>query len=294
MSAPDLPTRFGFVGLGNMGRPIAVNLAAAGFDLVVHDAAGTAARAPADTTVAESLAQVAATAETIFLSLPDGVASVEVAEALAGLDARATTTVIDLSTIGIPAAEQAAEILAARSIAYADAPVSGGAAGARAGTITVMWGGDARLLERHRAAIEAFSGNAFHVGDKPGQGQAMKLSNKFLTATAMVATSEAVTFGLAHGLDLDLMLSVLNVSSGQNTATSDKFPNRIATGTYDAGFHTALLAKDVRLYLEGVQATGTPAEVGAMVADIWRRAALAMPGSDYTRIYDFVRNPGNS
>ena len=293
MSALDPPTRFGFVGLGNMGRPMAANLAEAGFDLVVHDAAGTAARAPADTTVAESLAEVAATAETIFLSLPDGPASVAVAEALAGLVARATTTVIDLSTIGISAAERAAEILAARSIAYADAPVSGGTSGARAGTITVMWGGDARLLERHRAAIEAFSGHAFHVGDKPGQGQAMKLSNNFLSATAMVATSEAVIFGLAHGLDLALMLSVLNVSSGRNTATSDKFPNRIATGTYDAGFHTALLAKDVRLYLEGVQATGTPAEVGAMVADIWRRAALAMPGSDYTRVYEFVRRAGD-
>ena len=294
MSAPDLPTRFGFVGLGNMGRPMAANLAKAGFDLVVHDAAGTAARAPAATVIAESLAEVAATAETIFMSLPDGVASVAVAEALAGSGTRATTTVVDLSTIGIPAAERAAEILAAQAIAYADAPVSGGTAGARAGTITVMWGGDARLLERHRGAIDAFCGNAFHVGDKPGQGQAMKLANNFLSATAMVATSEAVTFGLAHGLDLALMLNVLNVSSGQNTATSDKFPNRIATGTYDAGFHTTLLAKDVGLYLEGARASGTPAEVGAMVAEIWRRAGQAMPGSDFTRIYEFVRGAGDS
>ena len=103
MSAPDRPTRFGFVGLGNMGRPMPANLAKAGFDLVVHDAAGTADRAPADTIVAGSLAEVAATAETIFLSLPDGHASIAVAEALADLDPRATTTVVDLSTIGIPA-----------------------------------------------------------------------------------------------------------------------------------------------------------------------------------------------
>ena len=122
----------------------------------------------------------------------------------------------------------------------------------------------------------------------------MKLLNNFLSATAMAATSEAVTFGLAHGLDLALILAVLNVSSGQNTATSDKFPNRIATGTYDAGFHTALLAKDVRLYQEDARAAGTPNEVGSTISEIWRRADLAMPGSDFTRIYDFVRGGGKS
>ena len=289
MNGPRATSRLGFVGLGNMGRPMAANLAKAGFELVVHDKAGTAARAPAGAQVADSLAEVAASAASMLLSLPDGPASLAVARALTGLADRATTVVIDLSTIGIPAAEQAARILAESEIAYADAPVSGGTAGARAGTVTVMWGGPVELMERHRAAIEAISANAFHVGDQPGQGQAMKLLNNFLSATAMTATSEAVTFGLANGLDLDLMLAVLNVSSGRNTATSDKFPNRIATGRYDAGFQTALLAKDVRLYLEGVRAIDGPAEVGAAVADIWRRAAAAMPASDFTRIYDFVR-----
>ena len=284
--------RFGFAGLGQMGGPMAANMAAAGFDLSVHDKAGTAERAPEGAKPAATLAELAANAETLFLSLPDGAATLGVARELAAMEDRATTVVVDLSTIGPEAAKEAGGLLGEAGVTYVDAPVSGGQSGARAGTITVMWAGPADVLEAHREVMMSICKNLFHVGPTPGQGQAMKLLNNFLSATAMAATSEAVAFGLSQGLDMKTILDVVNVSSGRNTATSDKFPDRVLTGTFDAGFKTRLLAKDVRLYLENAQAAGTPADVGSTVAGLWRRFDEATEDADFTLIYEFISGQG--
>ena len=232
-----------------MGRPMATNIVKAGFELTVYDKAGDAARAPAGSIVCASAGEVAELADTVFLSLPDGAASVAVAKEIATVSHRATTVVVDLSTVGIAAAREAHRILADAGVGYMDAPVSGGRTGAESAAITVMWGGPGTVLEDHRQVLDALARHTFQVGDEPGQGQAMKLLNNFLSATAMAATSEAMNFGRSQGLDLETMLAVVNTSSGRNTATSDKFVNCILTGTYDSGFHTALMAKDVRLYL---------------------------------------------
>lgn len=288
MTPAKTPGRLGFAGLGQMGGPMAANIAKGGFDLVVYDKAGTAERTPDRTTPVDSLAELAAQAETVFLSLPDGPATIGFARDLAGIAERAVKVVVDLSTIGLDAAREADGIYAESGITYVDAPVSGGQSGARAGTITVMWAGPAELLESHRKVLKAFCKNLFHVGDAPGQGQAMKLVNNYLSATAMTATSEAMAFGLENGLGMKTMLDVVNVSTGRNTATSDKFINRILTGTFDAGFKTRLLAKDVRLFAETAKAQGTPSEMAQVLADIWRRADAAMPDTDFTRIYQFV------
>lgn len=282
------PKRLGFAGLGQMGGPMAANIAKGGFDLVVYDKAGTPGRAPDKTTPADSLDALAAESETLFLSLPDGPATVGFARDLAAIGTRAVKVVVDLSTIGLEAAREADKIYAGSDITYVDAPVSGGQSGARAGTITVMWAGPAELLESHRKILKAFCKNLFHVGDAPGQGQAMKLVNNYLSATAMAATSEAMAFGINNGLGMKTMLDVVNVSTGRNTATSDKFVNRVLTGTYDAGFKTKLLTKDVRLFAETAKAHGTPSEMAQVLADIWQRADAAMPDTDFTRIYQFI------
>ena len=119
----------------------------------------------------------------------------------------------------------------------------------------------------------------------------MKLLNNLLSATALVATSEALSLGLAHDLALPVMLDVLNASTGRNSASADKFPNRVLTGSYDAGFHTALMAKDLRLYVDVAARHGTFHELSQVVADVWQRADAALPGSDFTRIWEFVRPP---
>ena len=280
--------RFGFAGLGQMGGPMAANIVAAGFDLSVFDKAGTADRAPDGAKPLESLDALAAVVDTLFLSLPDGPVTLAVARDLAALQDRAVSVVIDLSTIGLEAAKEAGQILADAGIQYIDAPVSGGQSGAIAGTITVMWGGPAEVLEIYRDVIMAIAKNLFHVGDQAGHGQTVKLLNNFLSGTAMAATSEAVAFGLSQGIEMKSLLDVVNVSTGRNTATSDKFPNRVLTGSYDAGFKTKLLTKDVGLFLDNAKAAGTPTAVAETVVDLWRRCDAALPDSDFTRIYEFL------
>ena len=285
------PKTLGFIGLGRMGGPMSANLVEAGFNLSVFDAAGTAERAPAGAAVAGSVAEVSGTAEAIFLSLPDGAIVAEVVAEIAS-NPGAASCVIDLSTIGIEAAGAAQATLAEAGIVYLDAPVSGGAKGAAAGTLTIMWSGPEAVAGALARAFDAMAKNVIWVGGKPGQGQAVKLLNNFLSAVAMTATSEAVAFGVAQGLEMQTILDVINVSTGQNTASRDKFPERILTGTYDAGFATALFAKDLRLYLESVARADAPAEIGAVVERLWREADKAMPGSDFTRIYAYISGEG--
>jgi 3-hydroxyisobutyrate dehydrogenase len=281
------PEVVGFVGLGNMGRPMAERIVAAGFPLVAFDAAGTAERLPAGAEAAASVGEVAARADTMLLSLPDGLVVLDVVEAVAAADDRRATTAVDLSTTGPAAALQAATRLAAAGVVYVDGPVSGGVAGARRGTLALMYAGPPTVLEDHRSVLEAFAGHVVAVGTDAGQGQAMKLLNNFLSATALAATSEALAFGMAHGLSLPVMLDVLNASTGRNSATVDKFPNRVLTGTYDSGFSTALMAKDLRLYVDSLGAHA-PDAVGHAVCGVWQRADAARPGSDFTEIWPFV------
>lgn len=279
----------GFIGLGNMGRHMAANLVKAGHDLVVFDIAGTAERAPPSAHVAADTGDVASRVHTIFLSLPDGTVSASVAEEIASAENRLTRCVVDTSTIGVEAAQKIAQALAAAGLEYIDAPVSGGVAGAAAATISTMFAGSAQSYKRLLPLLQAMSKNPFHVGTQAGQGQAMKLANNFLSGLAMAGTSEAICFGLSQGLEMKTMLDVLNVSTGRNTATSDKFPNRILTDTYDAGFLSKLYMKDLRLYVQGVQAASTPEDIATACIGVWSRFVDASPGADFTEIYRFIR-----
>lgn len=283
---------YGFVGLGQMGGPMAANIARAGFTLHCYDAAGTQERLPAGAIACDSLSALAQAATTVLLSLPDGSASRAVCEEIAALGEHNVKLIIDLSTVGPQAAREINAMLSAAGIEYADSPVSGGRAGAIAASISIMWSGAAASFEAHRAIVDSFTGNAFHVGDEPGQGQALKLLNNFLSATAMAATSEAIHFGLSQGLDMKTMLDVVNVSSGQNTATKDKFLKRILPGTYDAGFSAALMNKDVQLFLKHVEQAKTPDTVGKTVGGVWSEVDAAYPaGTDFTVIHKFL-SPG--
>ncbi len=282
----------GFIGLGEMGGRMARRLAAAGRALAVHDAAGTAARAPDGATLCDSARAVATIADPILLSLPDGRAVRSVAAEIAAAGDRVVRTVVDHSTVGPAAAEAVAAALGTAGIAFLDAPVSGGTRGAAEGTLAMMAAGDSRLFEDLEPMLGIMARNLFHVGDTPGQGQAMKLLNNMLSGAAMAATTEAVVFGEARGLDPETMMAVLNVSTGRNTATGDKFPNRIIPGRFDAGFTIDLLSKDLDLFLDAVGESGTGAPVGAAVGERLRAMKHAMPGADFTRIYTFHKRQG--
>lgn len=278
----------GFVGLGNMGKPMADNVAAAGFDMVCYDAAGTTGRLPDGASAAGSVGELVGLVDTVLLSVPDGDVTLAIVDEILAAPDRRVDVVVDLSTVGPVAARRAAAALAPHDVTYCDGPVSGGVAGARAATIAFMFGGPAQVLDEHRAVFDALAGNVFHVGDEAGHGQAMKLVNNVLSASALAASSEAMSLGRAYGLDLSTMLDVVNVSSGRNTATSDKFPNRVLTGSYDTGFFTRLMAKDVRLFNSVADEVGTRNEVMRALAATWDEFERAEPDSDFSQIWPFV------
>ena len=281
----------GFVGLGNMGSALAANLAQAGFDVVAHDALGPQ-RAPLGTTPVPDAAEVARRGDVVVLSLPDGAASERVAREIAAAADRRATHVIDTSTIGVRAAQAIAALLEENGVAYVDAPVSGGVAGARARTLAVIYAGSDDACARVAPVLAGLSDRRFRVGDRPGLAQAMKLANNFLSATALAATSEAIAFGRSVGLDMGTMLEVLNAASGQSAATSDKFPNQVLNGRYSAGFTNSLMTKDVQLYLRAVEERGGPSAIGTVTASLWERFAEAEPDADFTRIFPFVAGSG--
>lgn len=276
----------GVVGLGNMGGVLAANLAERNHDLVVFDVAGPD-RAPPGARFADSVADVAAAADVVVLSLPNGAISNDVVADIADAPRCRVSTVVDTSTIGPDAATTNDERLTDAGVGYVDAPVSGGPAGARARTLAVMFAGGDDACDAAEPVLVDLSDNRRRVGDRPGMAQAVKLANNFLSATALAATSEAVAFGEAAGLDMATMLDVLNVSSGRNSATQDKFPNHVVTGTYSSGFAAGLMGKDLGLYLEALEAAGTPDEVSQTVVGLWRRFADAEPDADFTRIHPF-------
>jgi 3-hydroxyisobutyrate dehydrogenase len=277
----------GFIGLGNMGSALATNLLCAGFHVVVHDAAGPDRNVEGARFVAD-VAGVAANAEIVVLSLPDGNVSELVAKQLRDATGSRVTHVIDTSTIGPRAARAIEALLAAGDIGYVDAPVSGGAAGARARTLSVMVAASDAAAEHVRPVLHALTDRVKWVGDRPGLAQTIKLANNFLAATALASTSEAVAFGVANGVDMAVMLEVINASSGASAATGDKFPNHVVTETYSSGFSNSLMAKDVRLYVDEVEERGGPASLGRTTLSVWQRFASEQPGADFTRIYPFL------
>jgi 3-hydroxyisobutyrate dehydrogenase len=278
----------GWIGIGSMGHRMSRHLVAAGYPLVAADAASTEL-APPGARIAGSNAEVAALADTIILSLPDGTVSVAVARDIAGAPAQKAKTVIDTSTIGIAAARSAAEILAAAGIEYVDAPVSGGTAGADKATLAVMLACPAATYERVKPLM-ARIGKPFYVGPRPGQGQAVKLLNNFLSATALAATSEAIAFGVSQDIEMATILEILNASTGRNSATDDKFPRRIMHGRYDAGFTARLQLKDIRLYLENARAAGISDEIAGTVVKVWSEMDAALPKADICEMYPYTRD----
>ena len=291
--------RIGFIGLGNMGRHMAANLAAAGYPLTCYDIAGTEGRAPDGAEIASSITEIAQSAETAIISVASRKAVEDVTEEIAGASNRTVTTVVDTSTIGSNTARAAEARLAAVGVNYLDSPVAGasggtgiGPAAAEAATLNFIVAGKKDVVERVRPALEKLGRKLFHVGEEPGQAQAVKLINNFLIGTAMTATSEAMNYGLSQNLDMKAILDVVNVSSGQNIATSYIFPQAVEPGTYDIGATVEILTKDVGTYFEEVDEGSFPNAVGTIVNRIWQDMAEAHPGVDFTRVFEFIRDGG--
>jgi 3-hydroxyisobutyrate dehydrogenase len=270
-----------------MGGALAQNLVDSGNTVITHDLAGPE-RSPAGATFTASLDELAAQADIVVLSLPDGNVSRVVTAAIAAAPRRRVQHIVDTSTIGPQAAGEIRAALEQVGIGYLDAPVSGGVAGAKKRTLMVMYAGTDEVCAAVDSTIASLSDRHRRVGDRAGMAQALKLANNFLSAICLTASSEAINFLMNQGLEMEVALEVLNASSGQSAATSDKFVNHVVTGRYAAGFANNLMAKDVRLYLSEVRNEQLPAAVGELTETIWNAFADAQPGVDFTRIYPFV------
>ncbi len=277
----------GFIGVGQMGGPMSLRLIDAGHQLVVFDASAAAVEPLAGhgATIAASAAEVAAAAETVFLSLPTPAIVQAVALEEGGLiGGSAVRCAVDLSTTGPTVAAQVAERMAERGIVWADAPVSGGVAGAVAGTLAVMLA----CPKGSRAALEPILetfGKVFYVGERPGMGQVAKLGNNMLSVAALTLTSEVVAMGVKAGLDPNVLVDIFNAGTGRNSATQDKFPRRILTRSFDAGFATGLAYKDIRLCVDEAEALGVPMLAGAVIREMMAVTnAKFGPESDFTSI----------
>ena len=261
----------GFIGLGNMGFPMARRLVEAGHKLVVFDTRKEVVDKliARGATPATSPKDVADQVETVMASLPSLQASLEVATGTNGvIEGKRVKRFIDLSTVGSTMASKIHALLAKRDIVQIDCPVSGGVGGAEKGTLAVMVSGPKAEFELLKPALDVI-GKVFFIGEKPGSAQTMKLANNFLSATAIVATSEAVVMGVKAGLDPAVMIDVINAGSGMNTASRDKFPRVVLPRTFDFGFATGLMVKDVRLALEEMKSLGLSMEVAEAVGRLW-------------------------
>tara|TARA_B100001142_G_C14321827_1_gene650763 strand:- start:295 stop:1167 length:873 start_codon:yes stop_codon:yes gene_type:complete len=283
----------GFIGLGNMGAPMAKNLCDSGYKLFCYDINDAKNRLPVGATLATSISHIAKSAEIIFLCLPNGNIVLEVIDNILKTTDIKTKIIVDNTTAGVSDAKKAWERLNTAKINYVDAPVSGGVSGAKAGTLAMMVAAPDNIYKNLNPIISCMAKNARHVGNEAGQGMAMKLLNNFLSGMAMAASSEALAFGVSQGLKAETVIEVLNLSTGRNTSTEDKFPKRILTETFDSGFATTLMAKDLTLYVESAQAASAPNFLSSnLLEGIWAKMLKQWPSSDFTKIYPFIRDYG--
>jgi 3-hydroxyisobutyrate dehydrogenase-like beta-hydroxyacid dehydrogenase len=260
-------TDYGFIGVGRMGAHMARRLLKAGISLTVYDTSkeATDELAKSGAQVASSALEVANNTEVTFLSLPTPDIVQKVCAGLTG--AKKTKVVVDCSTTGPGGARVAHAELAKAGITYMDAPVSGGMAGARDGTLAVMVSGKREVFDRIEPAIKQF-GKLFYCGEGAGLAQIMKLANNIIAAGVIVMSAEVIAMGTKAGLNPRQMCDIINAGSGRNSATQDKFPRAVLPGTFDFGFATGLSYKDVRLCLEEAHAQGVPMPVGAEVFQV--------------------------
>jgi len=195
----------------------------------------------------------------------------------------------EMSTIGRDTIAGIADAMGARGIAVVDAPISGGPPGARAGTLAMMAAGSQDAVARVRPWLARIGRVVFVIGDTPGMAQVMKLVNNLLIATNMAAAFEALVMGAKAGLDADLMVDVLNASTGRSPVTTDIVPKAILPGTFDFGATTAIMSKDAELGVAEARALGVPIWTIEQAARLWRIGVLQGLGpADMTSLITLV------
>jgi 3-hydroxyisobutyrate dehydrogenase len=284
------PAAVGFIGLGQMGLPMTRRLYEAGYSLRACDASAAAREAFAQATgvtAVESAAEACRNVAAVITMLPNGAIVRQVLEqALAA--AAPGTVVIDMSSSSPLETRALGEALTARGFPVVDAPVSGGVKRAIDGSLAIMAGGEAAVVERVRPLLEAMGKSVFATGPL-GSGHAMKALNNYVSAAGLVAAAEAIHVGRHFGLDPEVMVDVLNASTGRNNSTEVKLKQHMLSGTFGSGFALGLMAKDLRTAAEIARHSGEASPLSQLCETLWAEADKALgPGADHTEIYRFL------
>ncbi|WP_102225234.1 NAD(P)-dependent oxidoreductase [Acidimangrovimonas sediminis] len=284
------PKTIGFIGLGMMGTPMTACLAKAGFPLLLADAD----TARAETLCAERGARMltpetAGEVDVLITMLPksDIVEQVLLADGWADR-LKPGTAVIDMSSSEPMRSRKLGEVLTGKGLGYLDAPVSGGVKRAVDGTLAILVGGDAELLEACRPVLDAMGGSILHIG-AAGSGHAAKALNNFVSASALMATVEALHVAAKFGIDPAVMTDVLNASTGRSNTSENKVKPFMLSGTFGSGFSLALMDKDLGIAGALAEQVGYPMQVGAHNIAVWHEVAgRAGPAADHTEMYRFL------
>ena len=273
----------GYLGVGNMGLPMAGRLLDGGHGLTVYDI-NEAAMEPLlqrQARRATSPKNLADQCEIVFVSLPTLAAFRAVAFGPDGLThGKAMKLLVNTCTIGVPFVKEIEETMAAQGVTVVDCPISGGPPGARAGTLSVMVSGDPAAVQRVWPMISLWGKTLTVAGDKPGAAQVLKLTNNILSAVALAATSEAFVMGAKGGLDPEVMLSAINAGSGRNSATESKFPIAVLTRSFDFGAEMHILMKDIDLAIAQGEELGVPMWVCQAARLVFKHAMQKGAGKD--------------
>lgn len=281
--------RVGLIGIGSMGWPMAARLAQAGYAVTVYDAVpGQADRFAQEVggQAAATCVALAAQSDIVFTMLPTSAIVEQVLSGeqgvLAGL--RPGSVVVDMSS-GVPAhTQRLAQAVAAAGSQMVDAPVSGGVPRARSGELAIMFGGPAATLERVRPALSAMGTSITAVGEV-GSAHAMKALNNLVSAGGFLIGVEAMLIGQQFGLDPEVIVDVLNASTGMNNSTQKKFKQFVLSRQFNSGFGLDLMVKDLGIALGIATDTGTPTPFAALCRELWAAAGKTLgKGQDHTAV----------
>jgi len=282
----------GFLGVGNMGLPMAGKLLDGGHQLTVFDIREAAMQPLLDRQArrATSPKDLADQCEIVFVSLPTLAAFRAVAYGPDGLiHGRAMKLLVNTCTVGVPFVKEIERALAEKGVTVVDCPISGGPPGARAGTLSVMVAGDPAAVERVKPMISLWGRTLTVAGDKPGAAQVLKLTNNILAAVSLAATAEAFVMGAKAGLDPEVMVSAVNAGSGRNSATESKFPLSVLTRSFDYGAEMHILMKDIDLAIAQGEELGVPMWVCQAARLVFKHAmGKGAAKEDLTAIVKYV------
>ncbi len=294
----DMP-RIGFIGLGAMGQPMATLIAKAGHPLVILDANAELARGVAKATGARAAAtpaEVAADCDILVTMLPSSAVVDAVLNGEAGaLDALAAGSLIVEMSSGVPESTKSmAQAAASRGVSLIDAPVSGGVSRAQTGELAIMAGGEAAAIDRAEPILRIMGSSVVRTG-AVGSAHAMKALNNLVSAGGFLIGIEALLIGARFGLDPEVMVDVLNASTGMNNSTQKKFKQFVLSRKFDAGFGLDLMVKDLGIALGVARATDTTAPFAGLCRDIWAAGQKCLgPGQDHTAIARFSEMVGGT